>query len=460
MRSLMVLQTLFERQVFLVGIYVTDELHREVWQGGYSFHSRGNNFLAELAAAATVLNGIPAGSSITLHLDSVAAIQAIQKGVLLSERRRIRNPGRIWMNWARAGLPNENLRFAHVRSHTGSREPTSVGNQKADDLANAFRRLGERKPEVNIPLNWEEHFFLQDPDGVVQGDVRDWSKKTEEKELLKRWLDKCGEQCSWIRTNETQIRRMSNEVWKWSVESGEGDAWIYFIFGVANWLPTRGRTGGRGRHDHNLRHLLLCPLCSSGEVEDFSHFIRCPALKSELEKANAHIQSCLQEWGLVPPLPQMSTGAALREKWLDYAQRDFVVSRRLRIDALKRFIDSWIRAQGTRSSYRSFSMALSDRLTNMECKCISHHTCVLDSRWVCPRSLQSILAEELCLGIEGLTDLLHHSPSFGTWWSEDEADKAFGVKTNFLQQSCVGKNIFFVSARSADVNLCAGKDFG
>ena len=31
---------------------------------------------------------------------------------------------------------------------------------------------------------------------------------------------------------------------------------------------------------------------------------------------------------------------------------------------------------------------------------------------------------------------------FDEWWSNDEIDKMFGAKGNFLKQNCVGRNIF------------------
>ena len=64
-----------------VGIYVTDERHSEIWQGGFHLRTEGNNFIAELAGAATVLNAIPPKCAATLWIDSTSTILAIQKGV-------------------------------------------------------------------------------------------------------------------------------------------------------------------------------------------------------------------------------------------------------------------------------------------------------------------------------------------------------------------------------------------
>jgi hypothetical protein len=42
------------------GIFITNESHRLLWSGGFTVRSDGNNFIAELAAAAVVLKACPA----------------------------------------------------------------------------------------------------------------------------------------------------------------------------------------------------------------------------------------------------------------------------------------------------------------------------------------------------------------------------------------------------------------
>ena len=74
--------------------------------------SDGNNFIAELAAAATVIKSCPPSLPLTLRIDSQAAkaIGALQKGVV-SERKRIRAAGRAWLNFCRQD-------FLQARPHT------------------------------------------------------------------------------------------------------------------------------------------------------------------------------------------------------------------------------------------------------------------------------------------------------------------------------------------------------
>ena len=53
------------------GIFVTDRAHRPVCSTGFVVRSDGNNFLAEIAAAAVVVKACPPGLPLTLRIDSI-----------------------------------------------------------------------------------------------------------------------------------------------------------------------------------------------------------------------------------------------------------------------------------------------------------------------------------------------------------------------------------------------------
>ena len=89
------------------GIVLFDEKNKHIWKGGAPVRADGNNFVAEAAAAALVLDAVPPGFPLQLHIDSTATIYAIQKG-RLSERRNIRSAARNWVNLAKMA--------AHARS--------------------------------------------------------------------------------------------------------------------------------------------------------------------------------------------------------------------------------------------------------------------------------------------------------------------------------------------------------
>ena len=76
------------------GIFITNSNHKEIWSGGLIVRSDGNNFIAEMAAAAIITKACPPQLELVLRIDSMATIGAITKG-LVSERKRIRAAGRV-----------------------------------------------------------------------------------------------------------------------------------------------------------------------------------------------------------------------------------------------------------------------------------------------------------------------------------------------------------------------------
>jgi hypothetical protein len=51
------------------GIYITDEQHTPLWSGGFTVRTDGNNFIAELAAAAVVIKACPKNVSVRMKID-------------------------------------------------------------------------------------------------------------------------------------------------------------------------------------------------------------------------------------------------------------------------------------------------------------------------------------------------------------------------------------------------------
>ena len=122
----------------------------------------GNNFLAELAAVACTVRALPPNVSMTLRTDSQAVIGAISKGPV-SERKRIRAPGRVWLNLYRNDLQTKRARIhlEHVSAHKGTNLPEHIGNDNADRLAKAFRNLGECRSPVKYFTASEEAVLLK-----------------------------------------------------------------------------------------------------------------------------------------------------------------------------------------------------------------------------------------------------------------------------------------------------------
>lgn len=433
-----------------VGIYVTDGKHNQVWKGGFHVRSDKNNFVAEMAAASTVINAVPEKTKCTIWIDSMATIQALKKGTLLSERKRVRAAGRLWLNWARPLLDSPHIQFQHVRSHTGNSSPSEVGNGMADSLANFYRLQGEKLPPDHVHLEWEEPFCIQAADMVVQGDPRSWAKAIEQDSLLKAWSES-KLQSKWIKKNRKQVKRMAEEVWKWAIEIGDGGAWIYFIFAISNWLPTRRRTGKRRTKDRvpvnpYLRH---CSLCLTGEVEDLEHMMRCPALLGELEAMSSSVNAVLCKYGLGANSPTPKS-ERLREDWLIRARSELAEPSSpdqyaITTSRLSSLLDDWISTKGTERAFRHFIEIAKERLRISVTASENNK----GNYWNLPKVLQTLLVERLSLTVEGLTDALHHSEVLEEWWSSDDIDKNFGAKVDWRKQECAGRNIF-VNPQSSD----------
>src|SRR5579872_2901918 len=77
------------------GISITTDAHTHIFNGGGVVRSDGNNFIAEMAAAAVVIHALPQDRNLTMYIDSMATIQALEEGAV-SERRRIKMQGRAW----------------------------------------------------------------------------------------------------------------------------------------------------------------------------------------------------------------------------------------------------------------------------------------------------------------------------------------------------------------------------
>lgn len=433
-----------------VGIYVTDGKHNQIWKGGFHVRSDKNNFIAEMAAASTVINAVPEKTQCTIWIDSMATIQALKKGTLLSERKRVRAAGRLWLNWARPLLDTSCIHLQHVRSHTGNSTPAEVGNEMADTLANFYRLQGEKMPPDSIHSKWEESFCIQAAGIIVQGDPRSWAKTIEQESLLKAWSES-KMQSKWIKRNRKQVKRMAEEVWKWAIDIGDGGAWIYFIFAISNWLPTRRRTGKRKPKDREPvnPYLRQCSLCLSGEVEDLEHMMQCPALFGELEAMCSAVNAVLCKYGLgaksATPKREL-----LQKNWLFRARSELAEppspdKYSITTSRLSSLLNYWINTNGTERAFRSFIETTKERLK------ISAATNEINnvSYWNLPIALQTLLVEKLSLTVEGLTDALHHSEVLKEWWSSDDIDKNFGAKVDWRKQACAGRNIF-VNPQSSD----------
>ena len=122
----------------------------------------------------------------------------------------------------------------------------------------------------------EECFILQHDGNNIQGDPRTYLKSMEQKLMLKILKDKSQKQSEWLKQFPQQILLQAERVWKWSVQAGDGKAWLYFVFAACQWLPTNHRLFYKDKSEYCRDK---CPLCLSNQVEDMAHILVCPALR-------------------------------------------------------------------------------------------------------------------------------------------------------------------------------------
>ena len=89
--------------------------------------------------------------------------------------------------------------------------------------------------------------------------------------------------------------KQAKRVWKWAIERGEGKAWLYFIFGVCQWLPVNHRTH---YNEKSGRGLEICFLCLTNSVETQHHLYQCPALDQEHQDITVAITQVFRKWKL------------------------------------------------------------------------------------------------------------------------------------------------------------------
>ena len=420
------------------GIFITDDQHVPLWSGGFIVRSDGNNFIAELAAAAVVLKACPTDLPVTLRIDSMATIGALSKGTV-SERKRIRAAGRAWLNYCRTEIREKCFLLEHVSSHTGSQSPEQKGNDAADRMANKFRLHGESIGPVPYLISSEEVLILQHQGTNVQGDPRGFLKKMAKEKMVNIWKTK-SKQAKWFKKFPTQILQQAKLVWKWSIESGYGQAWLYFIFAICQWLPTNYRI-----HYQNSEDKKRCSLCISGEQEDMNHILHCPAFTMEHVHIREVIHSKIELWKIpYGSLPFVSREVTLRMKWKNAARERFAPEALSSSQLDNLTLNFWkCNQQKTFISTRIFIEKLSAMLTHQSYPPLSRQ----------PRhDLLNTLIQELSLQTQGLTDSLHISPLFSDWTSVRAVDVPFGAKLWSTSSFHQGSNTFFFHGPKDEVN--------
>src|SRR6185436_6002869 len=109
----------------------------------------------------------------------------------------------------------------------------------------------------------------------------------EESFMIEVWKSKAPRQAEFFSQFPVQFKKMARQVWNWSIVQGDGNAWLYFIFGACQWLPTQHRL-----NKHRDVDFQICLLCRSGTVENMVWV--CPALAEEQMQLQTQVNAILQ----------------------------------------------------------------------------------------------------------------------------------------------------------------------
>jgi hypothetical protein len=423
------------------GIFITDEKHTPLWSGGAVIRTDGNNFIAELAAAAIVAKAFPRNLEVLLRIDSMATIGAISKGPV-SERKRIRAAGRAWLNFSRLEFLEigHRIRVQHVRSHTGSQSVEQVGNDNADRLANKFRIQGELSKPTLYLWESEESLLFQHQNKNVQGDPRTYLKNLEKELMSKIWKEKAPKQAKWFTMHPTQVLKQSKQVWKWAVESGKGNAWLYYIVAVCQWLPTNYRMNYNNR-DISSKY---CNLCLGNSLDTMDHLLRCPALAKEQIRLKENVIQRFNFWAIpYASIPQKQRELVLRNQWRSLARQHFssAVIPDLRLDLL---------TSGFYKANSSIQFISTIHFLQYLSQLVLKPT---TSQYKLRKDFLSMLIQAFTLHTQGFTDSWNFSPLFGEWTSGNTFDIPFGCRLWSTETMHAGCNVLFFQPPDSSIKL-------
>ena len=138
----------------------------ELWatKGFYWKLKDNDNYVAEMSAINKALRVLPIDVSVTVWTDSLSSIQAINKikqgssnYTRMSARPYLRSIKRIIdLRAAEGSITTIN----HIKSHTGLRDPASIGNSEADRLARYMGVCTEPSTDCGIDLLGNELPFV------------------------------------------------------------------------------------------------------------------------------------------------------------------------------------------------------------------------------------------------------------------------------------------------------------
>jgi ribonuclease HI len=426
-----------------IGVAVYNEKNKLIWQGG-GVRTDGNNFVAEMAAAALALEASPGHIPLQLYMDSTSAMQAINKGSL-SERRNIRSAARRWANLARTAVRRRQaeIQIVHVRSHQGTATFEEKGNDLVDKLANEERRKIEDTDPIEYFTEGDIGILLKHQENIVQQDPRVYLKKLELASMAESWK-KTVRQSETLRKHPNTLIQMEKKVFRWACQENSGHMWIYFVLAALQWLPTKARKL-KGQIGKDVK----CGLCLQLQEDNISHMLVCPALEEAHVQIDQIFQQHLAAWDVLPEGTIWTDREVKTAKWA--RQADLFIKERFphiptpSLTVLKSLAEGAYDVEPQRGS-APFISEIEHVMSRVEEKDILEERRSGYGR--IPQSLTAILQEKLGIQAEIFTDALHKS-GLPIWYSQYGSDIWLGGKALPLEQNLEGLNILFNPPTSA-----------
>ena len=275
-------------------VYVQDNFHKHEWEPR-TIHwntAQADNHCAEMAAINRALRSVPVTAHIRLFTDSSSCIAAIKqhgtrKGLYLD----LRDAARPYLRAIQEAMEVRNAAGAiteikHIRSHTGNRDPQSIGNECADRGAKEAANNGTLGGDIDL-MEYELPYVLLIDGEPVHGDIRKALKNHLKNKTITTWGDqnKRPTRGRIARDHPGVIRKLIETIWK-----APSSTDIKFLIETLNGINPKDY----GLPFEKTRTTQICNRCGEGTPATVLHrLVECHAV--------AHIWNGLDKeiWALL-----------------------------------------------------------------------------------------------------------------------------------------------------------------
>ena len=180
-------------------------------------------------------------------------------------------------------------------------------------------------------------------------------------------------------------------VWNWSIQAGDGKAWLYFIFAACQWLPTNHRLFYKDKSEYRRDK---CALCLSSDI-----ILVCPALRDVQCDLRSSVQNKFEEWSIplakrkiVPVEEKRKDNWFCRTRAIIATETGPGITEAISSESLVDIIEDYCRTNQYKQfiSYKKFLRDLRSLIRRFVCSCAGQHTCRLRKCGVIHKDLVNI----------------------------------------------------------------------